>query len=439
MNKSDSVSTKDKIHKLLEKYYKSNQKKFIPGKSTVQYAGAVYDEQELKAMVDTMLTGWFGMAVQGETLEAELATYLGSRKAFLTNSGSSADLLAVASLMSHQFSERLLPGDEVITPACTFPTVVSAIYHNRLKPVFVDVNPETLNPDPQDIERAIGKKTRLIFLVHQLGNPNDMYPIMLIAKYNKLLVIEDNCDALGATYKGQKTGTFGILAAESFYPAHHMTTAGEGGAVFLNDMRLIRIVQSIRDWGRACWCGAAGGGVDGVCGARFNYKIDGIPYDHKYMFTHIGYNLKPTEIQAAMGRVQLQKVPYFIKIRQENFNKYLKFFQNYEKYFILPKATPYSEPSWFSFPLTIRPGVKFDRLTITRYLEDRLIQTRPLFTGNILRQPAYRDIERRVVGELPNSELIHRNTFFIGVYPGIGQAQIDYVTSVFEKFFKKFG
>lgn len=437
-SEGDLSKLKEKIHVLLTKYYVLNKKNFIPGKTPVQYAGAVYDEREIKAMVDSILKGWFGLATEGEALEEELATYLGAKKAFLTNSGSSADILAIASLMSKQFSDRLQPGDEVITPACTFPTVVASIYHNRLKPVFVDVDIETLNPRPEDIERAIGPKTKLLFLVHQLGNPNDMDPIMRIARDHNLYVIEDNCDALGATYKGKKTGTFGILSTESFYPAHHMTTAGEGGAVFLNDLKLLRIVQSIRDWGRGCWCGAAGSGPDGVCGVRFNYKIDDIPYDHKYLFTHIGYNLKPVEIQAAMGRIQLKKVPEFIKIRKKNFQLYQKFFKQYEKFFILAKATPHSDPSWFSFPLTIRPGVKFDRLTITRYLENHMIQTRPLFTGNILRQPAFSDIKRRVIGDLANSELIHRNTFFIGIYPGIGEAEREYVFSIIERFLSNY-
>ncbi len=433
----DKRTIQNNIHALLEEYVQIDTKEFVPGKTTVQYAGAVYDHRELQAMTDAMLKGWFGLSEQGELLEKELAEFIGSRKAFLTNSGSSADLLAVASLMSPQFADRILPGDEVITPACTFPTVVSAIYYNRLKPVFVDVDQKTLNPKPEDIEKAITKKTRLIFLVHQLGNPNEMDKIMAIAKKHNLFVIEDNCDALGSTYQGRKTGTFGIVSTESFYPAHHMTTAGEGGAVFINDIRLLRIVQSLRDWGRACWCGAAGGGPDGVCGVRFNYKIDGIPYDHKYMFTHIGFNIKPVEIQAAMGRIQLQKVPGFIKKRKKNFQEHSKFFKKYEDYFILPEATPGSDPSWFSFPLTIRKDAPFDRLSLVRYLEDHKVQTRPLFTGNILHQPAFKNIDCRVVGKLPNSEHIHRNTFFIGVYPGIEKAQRDYIYSMVNAFMKK--
>lgn len=429
-----------KIHKLIEDYMVLSEleNQFTPGKSLIRYAGAVYNKKELNAMVDIMLTGWFGLGTEGELLEKELAAYLGAKAAFLTNSGSSADLLAVASLMSYQFSQHLEPGDEVITPACTFPAVVAALVHHRLKPVFVDVDIETLNPRAEDIEKAITKKTKMIFLVHTLGNPNDMTPIMRIAKEHNLLVLEDNCDAFGSTYDGKKTGSFGIMSAESFYPAHHMTTAGEGGAVFINDLRLKRIVQSLREWGRACWCGASGGGTNGVCGVRFKYKIDDIPYDHKYIFSHIGYNLKPIELQAAMGRVQLKKVERFIEARKRNFAKYYAFFQKYSDFFILLKALPCADPSWFAFPLTIKAGAPFDRLQITKYLEDNMIQTRPIFAGNILRQPGFKDIDYKVSGELTNSNMTFTNTFFIGVYPGLTNTMISYTMEIFQQFLKKY-
>lgn len=440
MRENRKIGLQKDIHTLLKKYYSiiALEEKFVPGKSLVRYAGAVYNEEELQAMVDVMLKGWFGLGEQGELLEKELALYLGSKHAYLVNSGSSADLLAVSSLMSYQFTGHLNPGDEVITPACTFPAVVAALVHCQLKPVFVDVDLHTLNPRPEDIEKAIGKKTRMIFLVHTLGNPNDMDPIMEIAKKHNLLVLEDNCDAFGSVYKGKKTGTFGIMAAESFYPAHHMTTAGEGGAVFINDLRLKKIVQSLREWGRACWCGASGGGANGVCGVRFKFKIDDVPYDHKYIFSQIGYNLKPVEIQAAMGRVQLNKVHTYVKKRKENFSQYEKFFKKYEKYFILPKAMQGSDPSWFAFPLTIKKDAPFDRYTITNFLETNMIQTRPIFAGNILRQPGYKNIKHRKIGNLSNSDLLFTNTFFIGVYPAITNAHIEYVTSIFEKFFSRY-
>ncbi|HSW98149.1 MAG TPA: lipopolysaccharide biosynthesis protein RfbH [Candidatus Saccharimonadales bacterium] len=427
------------IHKAISQYMAIDQPEFIPGKSLVRYAGAVYGSEELNSMVDVMLKGWFGLGEAGEQLEKELAEYMGAKHAYLTNSGSSADLLAVASLMSYQFTEHLNPGDEVITPACTFPAVVAALVHNGLKPVFVDVDLHTLNPKAEDIEKAIGKKTKMIFLVHTLGNPNDMDPIMEIANRNNLLVLEDNCDALGSTYNGKKTGSFGILSAESFYPAHHMTTAGEGGAVFINNLRLKRIVQSIREWGRSCWCGASGGGTNGVCGVRFNYNIDGIPYDHKYIFSHIGYNIKPVEIQAAMGLVQIKRLPEFVIARKKNFAHYKKFFKKYEKYFILPEAMPKSDPSWFAFPMTIRPDAPFDRFAITQFLEEHMIQTRPIFAGNILRQPGYKNIAHRQIGDLANSNLSFTNTFFIGVYPGLTDKHIEYVTSIFDKYIQKHG
>lgn len=441
MKKDKKNQLRKKIHSLLREYFliTSAEKEFMPGKTLIQYAGPVYDQEELKAMVDVMLKGWFGLSKQGELLEKELAEYLGVKHALLVNSGSSASLLVIASLKSPQFSQRLNSGDEVITPACTFPTLVSSLVHKQLKPVFVDVDLETLNPKPEEIEKAISKKTKMIFLVHTLGNPNDMAPIMKIAKDNDLFVVEDNCDALGSTYESKKTGTFGIMATESFYPAHHMTTAGEGGAVLLNDLRLKRIVSSIRDWGKACWCGASGGGPNGACGRRFKFKIGDIPYDHKYIFSHLGYNLKPVEIQAAMGRIQLRKLDTFVKIRKRNFSLYNKFFKNYEKYFILPKAMPKSDPSWFAYPLTVRKAAPFDRFQITRYLEQHLIQTRPLFAGNILRQPGYKNINHRTIGDLVNSEMILRNTFFVGLYSGISKEQIAYIVSVFKDFFKKYG
>lgn len=438
MDKNENI--RKKIHKLLREYIleqKKNQK-FIPAETPVQYAGAVYDHEELNSMVDVMLKGWFGLGEQGELLEKELAAYLGAKHAFLVNSGSSADLLAVSALMSYQFTNHLNPGDEVITPACTFPAVVASLVHKGLKPVFVDVALDTLNPKAEDVEKAITKKTKMIFLVHTLGNPNDMDSIMKIASDHNLFVLEDNCDALGSTYNGKKTGTFGILSTESFYPAHHMTTAGEGGAVFLNDLRLKRIVSSLREWGRSCWCGASGGGPNGVCGVRFKYNIDGIPYDHKYIFSHIGYNIKPVELQAAMGRMQLKKVDRFIARRKKNFSLYEFFFKHYEKYFILPKPMPKSDPSWFAYPLTIRKDAPFDRFTITNFLEEQLIQTRPIFAGNILRQPGYRNIECRKIGNLSNSDFTLTNTFFIGVYPAITDVQIGYITSTFKKFFKKY-
>lgn len=435
----NQIGIKNKIRRLIEEYFKQEKKPFTPGKTFIQYAGAVYDEKEIYAMLDSLFSGWFGLSKEGSLFEKELAEYLGVKFALLTNSGSSANLLAISSLMSSQFPNELHEGDEVITTAFSFPTTINPILQNRLVPVFLDVNPETYNLDVKDLPKALSKKTRAIFLCHNFGNPNEMDKIMKFAKQNNLFIIEDNCDALGSVYNGQKTGSFGILSTESFYPAHHITTAGEGGAVFVKkSVKLLRIVQSLRDWGRACWCGASGGPKNGACGARFKFKIDGIPYDHKYIFDKIGYNLKPTEVQAAMGREQLKKLPEFIKARKRNFKIYEKFFKHYEDFFILPKSLPKADPCWFSFLLTIREQAPFDRLTVTRFLEDHNIQTRLAFAGNILRQPAYKNIKHRVVGSLENANRTFEKTFFLGIYPGLTTKHLDYVMSISGKFLSRY-
>lgn len=432
---------RNKIAALIKSYYSLGGEKFIPGKSLVRYAGSVYDEKEVTAMVDSFLSGWLGLGAKGELFEKEFAKYVGAKYSLLTNSGSSANLLAITALTSWRLPDRLQPGDEVIVAASGFPSTINPIIQNRLTPVFIDVDEQTYNLRPKDLQKALSKKTRLIVVCHNLGNPNEMDKIMDFANKNNLLVFEDNCDALGSTYDGKKTGSFGVMASESFYPAHHITTAGEGGAVLIkDDFRLFRIVQSLRDWGRACWCGAAGGPKDGVCGYRFKFKIDGFPYDHKYIFDHIGYNLKPTESQAAMGLVQLKKLPKFINKRKKNFKIYADFFKRYEKFFILPKALPKADPSWFSFLLTIKDDAPFDRFTLTNFLEDNNIQTRPSFSGNILRQPAYKKFEfpHRIVGSLKNSDRIFERTFFIGVYPGLTNKHLDYVMSIFNKFLSRY-
>lgn len=434
----DYDNTLVQINDLIRQYVKSQKKKFIPGKSLVRYAEAVYDDNDIVAMVNSILKGWFGLAEQGELFEKELAEYVGVKHSLMTNSGSSANLLAVSSLLSWQLPNRLHPGDEVIVAACGFPTTINPIIQNGLVPVFLDVDEETHNLRANHLPKALSDKTRLIVVCHNLGNPNEMDKIMDFADKHNLFVIEDNCDALGSTYDGKKTGSFGVLGTESFYPAHHITTGGEGGAVLINEVRMLRIVQSLRDWGRSCWCGASGGPQNGVCGARFNFTINGFPYDHKYIFNHIGYNLKPTEAQAAMGREQLKKLPGFVERRKKNFNIYLEFFKKYQDFFILPKALPKADPSWFSFLLTIKEKAPFDRYTLTTYLENHNIQTRPSFSGNILRQPAYRSINKRIAEPLTNSDRIFERTFFIGVHPAITSRHIDYVQSIFKKFLSKY-
>jgi len=427
------------IHKKLIEFHKLKQKKdkFIPGKTRVQYSGSIYDHKEVIAMVDSILDGWFGLGLKGRKFEEEFSRFLGVKNAVLTNSGSSASLISVSALMSSQFKDRIKKGDEVITTAVTFPTTFNPIIQNNLKPVLLDVNLKTYNMNYDNLKNALSKKTRLILIPHTLGNPNDMNIIMDFAEDHELYVIEDNCDALGSEFNGKKTGSFGIMSTCSFYPAHHMTM-GEGGIVALNDEKLVRIIRSLRDWGRACYCRLDEMSPNGACGKRFSFVIDGIPYDHKYMYTHIGYNLKPLEFQAAMGLEQLKKLPKFIKSRERNFKILYKEFKQYEEFFLLPEWFPKSKPSWFAFPLTLKDNVPFTRLQITQWLEKNNIQTRLMFAGNIIRQPAYKNIEYRVVGDLKNSDKIMKDTFFIGMYPGITEEKIDYILLKFKEFIKKF-
>lgn len=429
-----------KIRKLLETHIKNKIKaeRFIPGKSKVRYSGAFYKSEELSAITDSLLKGWFGLGINGEKLENRLSQYVGSHSTLLTNSGSSASLLSMSAITSYLYADHIQSGDEVITPACTFATTAAAILHKGLKPVFVDVDLDTFNSSPSQIEEAITSKTRAIFLPHTLGNPNDMDPIMKLVKRHKLLLVEDNCDALGSTYKNQKTGSFGVLATCSFYPAHHITMAGEGGAVFINDPRLHRLVMAFRNWGRGCWCSSLEADENGACGHRFDFKIDGIPIDHKYYFLELGYNLKPVELQAAMGLVQLKRFPIMAKARRDNFSYLYNFFKAFERFFTLPRSLPSADPCWFSFPLTIRDDAPFDRRQITKFLEENLIETRTVFAGNIVRQPAMKRANYSVVGTLDNSDKILKDTFFIGVGPHLGKSEISYIQDIFKKFIQKF-
>lgn len=431
---------KNDIFKLLKTYIQQIQtsKKFTPGVTRIRYAGAYYDHEDVIAMVNAILNGWFGLGACGEHLEQALASYIGVPSALLTNSGSSASLLTIATLASPNFSWGLREGDEVITPACTFPTTINPLIHYRLVPVFLDVDLSTLNTPAALFESALSDKTRAIFVPHTLGNPNDMDFLIRFAKEHNLLLIEDNCDALGSEYDGKKTGSFGLMATESFYPAHHMTTAGEGGAVFINDMRLYKTALSLRDWGRACYCKSTEQNPMGACNNRFGFLVNGHPADHKYMFANIGFNLKPTEIQAAMGLVQLKRFPTFIKKRKENFEYLMKLFASYEEYFTLPRSLSKAIPCWFAFPLTIRDGTPFSRRDITQYLENHMIETRSLFAGNILRHHPYRSVRHRVVGKLTNSDKILKDTFFIGVWPGIDRPQREYIAQVITGFLKKY-
>jgi len=428
-----------KIYSALMEFFRSKKEKekFIPGKSYVLYGGAVYDHKEIIAMVDSILDGWFGYGKSSEEFEAKLAKFIGTKTSVITNSGSSASLLSVAALCSHQFKGRLRPGDEVITPVLTFPTTFNPIIQYNLMPVVLDADLETYNINMKDLEKALSNKTRLIFLPHTLGLPNEMDAIMDFVEDHHLYLIEDCCDAIGSKYGGKMLGSFGTFSTYSFYPPHQITM-GEGGAVATNDLLLAKILRSLRDWGRDCYCKWNETDPHGTCHARFKFKIDGIPYDHKYIFNNIGYNLKPVEFQAAMGIEQLKKLPEFVKIRKKNFRVLYKTFKRYENFLILPKILRKADVCPFSFPITLRDSTPFTRKEILDFLENNRIQTRLLFAGNIIRQPAYKDITYRAIGDLKNSDKIMKDSFFIGVYPGMTKEKLNYMISKIHEFFEKY-
>jgi CDP-4-dehydro-6-deoxyglucose reductase, E1 len=432
------MKIREEILKKVEELYKLRKSidKFIPGETIIPFAGRVYDENEMKSLVDSALDFWLTSGRYAENFEVEFAEFFGVKSCSLVNSGSSANLLALTALTSPKLGDkRLLPGDEVITVAAGFPTTVNPIIQNRLVPVFVDVEVATCNVKSSEIEKAITSKTRAIMLAHTLGNPFDLDEVMRLVKKYDLYLIEDCCDAVGAKYNGKNVGTFGHIATVSFYPAHHMTM-GEGGAVLTNDIGLERIIRSFRDWGRDCYCEP---GSNNTCGRRFQYQMGTLPYgyDHKYIYTHIGYNLKVLDLQPAIGIEQLRKLPGFIKTRNMNFKKLKDALEQYEEYLLLPEATQSSEPSWFGFPITVRQNSKFNRNNIVEFLEKNKIMTRMLFGGNLTRQPAYQDIEKRIVGDLENTDIIMNQTFFIGVYPGIDDEKLNYIINVFHDFFKE--
>ena len=438
-NKMEHLKIKEDILDLVKKYYevKFAKKPFEPGKSLVRYAGRVFDEKELVNLVDSSLDFWLTAGPHAEAFENEFADFMGVEDSILVNSGSSANLVAMSVLTSPKLKERQLkPGDEVITVAAGFPTTVAPIIQNRLIPVFIDVSLDNYNAIPEMIEKAVSSKTKAIFMAHTLGIPFDLDVVMEVAKKYNLWVIEDNCDALGSEYNGQLTGTFGDIATISFYPAHHMTL-GEGGAVFTNNEELAKIARSFRDWGRDCYCAA---GEDNTCGIRFSQKFGQLPigYDHKFVYSHIGYNLKVTDMQAAIGREQLKKLPEFIKKRRENFKTLYNGLSKHEDKLILPKATKNSNPSWFGFLITIREGQNFTRTDFANFLNKNNIHTRNLFAGNLLRQPAYMDIEHRLVGDLKNTDYIMNNTIFIGLYPGNGEPELNFVIDTIDKYLCNF-
>ncbi len=433
------MSEKDLREKILSltKEYASivnSENKFIPGKTVIPFAARYFDEEEYVNLVDASLDAWLTTGRFAEEFEMEFANFFGLKSCSLVNSGSSANLLAISALTSKKLGERRLKsGDEVITVAAGFPTTVNPIVQNGLVPVFVDVDIPTYNIKVENLEKAISEKTRAIILAHTLGNPFNLDVVKkLVDKYN-LWLIEDCCDALGSKYNDKLVGTFGNIATVSFYPAHHITM-GEGGAVLTNDLNLERIIRSFRDWGRDCYCEP---GASNTCGMRFSQQFGTLPYgyDHKYVYSHIGYNLKMTDMQAAVGLAQLKKLPKFIETRKKNFKLLKNGLSKFSDYLILPEATPNSDPSWFGFPITVK-SEKIKRYDLVRFLENNKIMTRMLFGGNLTRQPAYEDVKYKVYGDLTNTDIVMNDTFFIGVYPGITVEMIEYMIDTFEKFFQ---
>ncbi|MFA5930185.1 MAG: lipopolysaccharide biosynthesis protein RfbH [Candidatus Micrarchaeia archaeon] len=413
----------------------SRQKPFSPGER-INYAGRVYGEEELVALVDSSLDFWLTAGRFADQFESGLAKYIGAKHALFVNSGSSANLVAASALTSHLFGKRrLMPGDEVITTASSFPTTVNPIFQNGAVPVFIDTVPGTYNLDVSRLEEAYSDKAKAVMVAHTLGNPFDLDAVTSFCRKHGLFLIEDCCDALGATWGGRKVGTFGDLATLSFYPAHHITT-GEGGAVLTSSDIAKRCAESFRDWGRDCWCKP---GCDNTCGKRFAWKLGGLPfgYDHKYIYSHIGYNLKATDMQAAVGCEQLKRADGFVEARRGNHAYLYSSLKDYSDVFILPEKLAKAEPSPFGFALSVREGAGFSKNDIVAYLEKKNIATRNIFAGNIVRQPAYMGRAYRIVGELAGSDFIMNSAFWVGVYPGMDKPRLEYISGAFHDFMKE--
>jgi len=410
---------------------------FHPGESPVPVSGKVLDSADFISLVDASLDGWLTSGRFHKTFEQELAKFVGVRNSVFVNSGSSANLVALSALTSPKLGKRALqPGDEILTVAAGFPTTVNPIIQNGLRPVLVDIELGTYDAVGERLREAVSPKTKGIMMAHTLGNPFDLDTVMELKEKHGLWLVEDSCDALGATYRGKKTGSFGDTATVSFYPAHHITT-GEGGAVFVNSPLVRKQVESFRDWGRDCYCET---GKDNTCKKRFEWQLGDLPkgYDHKYIYSHIGYNLKATDLQAALGVSQLQKLPEFIRRRNENF-EFLYAGLSDVSGLILPRATENSEPSWFGFPITLEEGVKFSRSELIQHLDELKIGTRLLFGGNLTRQPAYRNVDFRVVGDLTNTDIVTERTFWVGVYPGLTEPMLQFVIDTISEFVRTRG
>lgn len=431
------MENRSAVHAALDEFLSIRQEpKFVAGETDIPVSGKRILPKDLHALFDSILDGDFTEGAYAYRFGVELSRFVGTRITKLANSGSSANLLAVTALKQPEFESRaLVDGDEVITAATGFPTTVSPILQNNLVPVFVDVNFPTYVPDVGTIEEAITDKTKAIFLAHTLGNPIDLDPIMDLARDYDLWVIEDNCDALGSTYAGKRTGSFGDMATSSFYPAHHITM-GEGGAVYTASPMVGKVLESLRGWGRDCWCAP---GKDNTCGKRFRWSCGTLPhgYDHKYIYSRLGYNLKITDMQAALGLSQLSSLPEFIEIRKKNWSRLRSGMEDLESTFILPSPTKRSDPSWFGFCLTLQKNPNFTRQTLIDYLQERKIHTRLLFAGNLLRHPAFIGTNHRVSGHLYNSDVITENSFWLGVHQSITDEMVDYVLEVMHDFVRK--
>jgi CDP-4-dehydro-6-deoxyglucose reductase, E1 len=436
--KSRADQLRTQILDLVTEYHKEAfpEKPFLGGISTIPVSGKVFDNHELELLVDSSLDFWLTTGRYAEKFEKSFARKMEMKHAMLCNSGSSANLLAVTALTSSRLGKRALKdGDEVITAAAGFPTTVNPILQNRLVPVFVDIELGTYDSSVEKIEAAIGPKTKAIVMAHTLGNPFDIQGVMELAEKHNLFVVEDTCDAVGAKFNGKAVGSFGDLSTASFYPAHHITM-GEGGCVMVKKASMKKIVESLRDWGRDCWCPP---GQDDTCGRRFDWQLGELPYgyDHKYVYSHIGYNLKMTDMQAAVGVAQLEKLDGFIDARNANWKQLYKGLKSVEEFLLLPKATKGSEPSWFGFPITVKESAPFTRFELVQHIESRRIGTRQLFGGNLLKQPAYVGLPIKVVGSLKNADIVTDSTFWIGVYPGLTNEIVDFMSGTICEFIEE--